>query len=246
MGRQHVEAYRHLGITPVRGQADIVSIASPDNTHGKYVIDALDAGAHVFCEKPLCTTLRDFKEIYKRAGKKHIRQNFPLRYQPIFKDLKNNLESFGDIYRIEASYNWGRTQKLNETWRKTDPEYSLVMGGMIHMIDLVLWMTGLDMDPMKVLGCNMSAPAFKGPDTVTALCKMSNGGICVFTVYGGKGVSRHNHRLTLHGTKRGRTVANHEPTDKQAAIRDFVKNIYAPPTHDLESVAMALEIDQWV
>jgi len=45
---------------------DIVFVCSPDNNHAEQVTSALDAGKHVFCEKPLARSSRDFEEIRKR------------------------------------------------------------------------------------------------------------------------------------------------------------------------------------
>lgn len=245
MGREHVAAYRECGVKIVDVAPDIVSIASPDDTHAEYVIEALKAGAHVFCEKPLATNLDDMKKIMGLIDEKCVWQNFPLRYQPLFIDLKEKIKDFGEIYRIEASYNWGRTYKLYESWRNRNPDYSLVMGGMIHMIDLAIWLTEREIEPIMAAGVNLSAPGFPGPDTVTALCRMDNGGICNFTVDGGTGVDKHNHRITIHGTKGGITVVNHEPTNKQACIFDFVEMLEKKDYRSigLYSAFVALMID---
>lgn len=249
MGREHVAAYKQCGVRIVDiGKSDIVSIASPDHTHGEYVIEALKNGSHVFCEKPICRKDWERTEILGLSRNLYVRQNFPLRYQPIFVTMKDNIPSFGEIYRVEASYNWGRTHKLTETWRKEDSDYSLVFGGMIHMIDLVVWLTRQQLDVISVAFCNKSAPEFPGPDTVTALCEMEGGGICTLTVDGGLGVDRHHHRLTIHGNRRGWTVANHAPTDKRAAIYDFVncvekgKGTYIDPC-GMHAISVCMDIE---
>jgi len=129
MGQIHCETYRELGLEIVGSidDADIVSIASPDQTHGEYVISALEDGRHVFCEKPLCTNLSEMKEIEDRCGRHsnlHIGQNFPLRYR--FDSLKDWDQILGKIYRAEFVYEWARSYKLGKGWRVGD--YSLVMG----------------------------------------------------------------------------------------------------------------------
>lgn len=225
MGREHMAAYKSMGVKVIDvGTPDIVSVASPDHTHAAYVAEALRNGSHVFCEKPLCRRQDELADVAALAIKNslYVRQNFPLRYQYIFRQMKESVPKFGDIYRIEASYNWGRTHKLNESWRSEDPEYSLVFGGMIHMLDLAHWLTGQQVQVLSVASCNKSAPDFPGPDTVVALCEMEGGGIATFTVDGGSGVDGHNHRLTVHGSKGGWTVVNREKTDKQKAVEDFV------------------------
>src|SRR6266436_3586118 len=39
-----------------RGDLDLVFIHSANNTHKQIVLDAIGAGKHLFCEKPLATT----------------------------------------------------------------------------------------------------------------------------------------------------------------------------------------------
>ena len=55
------------------------------------------------------------------------------------KKITNNINK---IYYIEGDYIWGRRQKLYG-WRSKIKNYSLIHGAAIHMIDLIMWLTGL-------------------------------------------------------------------------------------------------------
>ncbi len=51
---------------------DAVSIATPDHWHKKQIIDSLDAGLHVYCEKPMTKTVEEALEVakaWKKSGK---------------------------------------------------------------------------------------------------------------------------------------------------------------------------------
>lgn len=250
MGQEHVEAYKACGVEVVEYQNDakIISIATPDCTHAGIAELAIRGRKHAFCEKPFYTHWWAGQWIREALAKNedvsHIGQNFPLRHQPIFADLKDH--DFGEIYRIEVSYNWGRTHKLFEGWRAEDPNYSLVMGGLIHMVDLVLWLTGLDIEVVSAIGCNKSAPGFPNHDTVTAQCRLSNGGVCNLTVDGGKAIVIHSHSLGIYGVKNGIDCINLMPTNKQACIKEFVRRIMAgePPERDFRATEICLEIDR--
>ncbi len=249
MGREHVAAYGACGVEIVPNvfpghDTNILSIASPDWEHDALIVTGFEEGQHVFCEKPLFVDQEGRDSVLSYSGSCHLGQNLPLRHQPIFTDLKDH--DFCEIYRIEASYNWGRTHKLFEGWRAEDPIYSLVMGGLIHMVDLVLWLTELDMEVVSAIGCNKSAPGFPNHDTVTAQCRLSNGGVCNLTVDGGTGVKVHSHALRIHGTKDGIDCVNLAKTDKQTCIKEFARKIRAgePPERDFRATEICLEIDR--
>ena len=85
-------------------KVQIISIASYDSAHFEQVVAALDAGKHVFVEKPICRTI-DELEIVKRAWIRHknkliLSSNLVLRSAPLYQWLKNKIESkvFGEIY----------------------------------------------------------------------------------------------------------------------------------------------------
>lgn len=53
-----------------RNDIDVVSVVTPDHWHSKIAIEALQAGKHVFCQKPLTLTLEE-NQLIKRACEKH-------------------------------------------------------------------------------------------------------------------------------------------------------------------------------
>lgn len=51
---------------------DVVTIATPDHLHVKVTLDAIAAGCHVFCEKPLATELRDAQRMVDAAAQRGV------------------------------------------------------------------------------------------------------------------------------------------------------------------------------
>jgi predicted dehydrogenase len=48
-------------------QPDIACVCTPNISHKEYTLAALNAGAHVFCEKPIATRYADAVEMFARA-----------------------------------------------------------------------------------------------------------------------------------------------------------------------------------
>lgn len=65
-------------------QPDIVSIATPGGAHYEPIIQAIEFGCHVFCDKPLTDSAASAVELYELAKKKGVKTAFAssFRYMP--------------------------------------------------------------------------------------------------------------------------------------------------------------------
>ena len=185
-----------------------VSIASYDDVHFDQVVAALNAGKHVFVEKPLCETV-DELETVKRAWWKHegalkLSSNLILRDAPIYRWLKQKIEDgdFGELYAFDGEYLYGRLQKITCGWRKNIEGYSVILGGAVHLVDLMLWLTGER--PTEVYGAgnriSTKNTEFRYMDYVTATLQSQSGLVSRITANFGC-VHRHQHVLRLFGTQ---------------------------------------------
>ena len=187
-------------------EVDVVSIASYDQSHASLIVAAFEAGKHVFAEKPLCLKESELQRIRSRhaaAPNLQLSTNTVLRKSPRFLDLKNRIADgeLGEIYYLEADYNYGRLEKLLSGWRGEDIDYSVVLGGGIHMVDLALWLTGARVVEVMAAGnkiCSRDAP-FRTPDLVVATLRFDTGAIAKIACNFGC-VQAHFHRLIAYGT----------------------------------------------
>ena len=91
-----------------RDDIDAIAVTSPDFCHEEHAIAALQAGKHVFCEKPLARTAAESKEMLDavtKAGVKHM-VAFNYRFVPAIRQIKNLIDSgaLGRIYHFRAVY----------------------------------------------------------------------------------------------------------------------------------------------
>ena len=161
---------------------DIVSVASFDNYHYEQIINCIENKKHIFVEKPICLSREELNEIKKRISDDIlISSNLILRQTPRFKELKKNADSkmLGKIYYIEASYDYGRIHKLIEGWRGNIENYSVMLGGGIHLLDLALWITGSRVKDVFAMSSKIltSDLIMKNPDFFSSIVRLEDGTI---------------------------------------------------------------------
>lgn len=185
---------------------DIVSIASYDNYHAEQVIASLQNNKHVFVEKPLCLNRLEFNKIINEIRSKpnlKISSNLILRKTARFEQLKQKVHKnqLGETYLIEGSYDYGRIHKILKGWRGELPFYSVTHGGGIHLIDLMMWITGKKIKSVYAKGTNVATKKtkFKYYDCVDSLLTFEDG-LTGNIISNFAAVIPHGHRLVLHGT----------------------------------------------
>ena len=186
---------------------DIVSIASYDNFHAKHILQAIKYNKHFFVEKPFCQNINELNKICLNLKKKKkiiFSSNLVLRSNPAFVDLKKKIKKkiVGDIYYCEGDYNYGRINKILYGWRGQIPFYSVVLGGAIHLIDLIIWLSDKKVKSVIAEGNKLSTKntKFKNYDLVSALLKFEDGMIAKVTSNFAS-VTPHHHILSIYGTK---------------------------------------------
>jgi predicted dehydrogenase len=87
---------------------DAVHICTPNAQHFSMAKDALQAGKHVVCEKPLTTTAAEAEELVALAAEKGVRNCtcHNLRYYPMVQQMRRMREAgdLGDILVLQGTY----------------------------------------------------------------------------------------------------------------------------------------------
>lgn len=185
---------------------DIVCIASYDDAHESQVLRALRNNKHVFVEKPFCLSGKELNNIADELNSKpHLSfsSNHILRKTPRFAELKERISSnlLGEIFHMEGSYDYGRLHKLTDGWRGQIPNYSVTLGGGIHVIDLMLWLSGKKVSSVFARGNNIatSISQFEGLSLTTSVLQFEDGSTGQITSNFAS-VAPHHHKLSLYGT----------------------------------------------
>ncbi len=160
-GARGYQDYRALLDDPA---VDAVVIATPLYLHRDMVVDALDAGKHVYCEKTLAYDIPQTLDIVRRvrAGDRVFYVGHQYRSYPLYHKIKEVIDNgyCGDIKHFICHYN------RNNDWRRAVPDPSLeriinwrmyreYSGGLMaelssHQIDVINFL--LDGHPIRITG----------------------------------------------------------------------------------------------
>jgi len=184
---------------------NLVCIASYDEFHYQQVITCLKNEKNVYVEKPICLKkeeLQDIDQKLKMYPNLRISSNMVLRTCPLFIKVRNEVMShkMGDLYHLEADYLWGRKEKIISGWRAETNFFSIIHGAAVHMIDLVLWITGKKPVSVKALGSNIivSGTKQKYNDFAVLLLEFEDQMSIKISAHGG-GIHPHFHALKIFG-----------------------------------------------
>ena len=152
-------------------RADSVFITTPNTRHVPLAIAAVDAGKHVFCEKPLATTIAEAEAVFAKAqqSKGVFQVGFNRRFAPVYATLKQLL---AEQRPHSAHVKMNRGELLKPVWTG-DPE---VTGGFlyetpIHMFDMMRFLFG-EIESLHAAG---STHEYKEVDDFSVLLKFANG-----------------------------------------------------------------------
>jgi len=144
-----VTVYECVGALVSAENIDWVMIASWNSFHAEQTVAAFNAGKHVFCQKPLATSMVDCREMYeawKRSGMM-FNIGFTLRYSPHYRKIKSLIDA-GAVGRI-ISMEFNETLEFNHggfihaDWRRLRANAGThLLEKCCHDIDLANWMVG--------------------------------------------------------------------------------------------------------
>lgn len=190
-------------------ELDAIAVASYDWDHAQTIASCLELGIHVFAEKPLGTRIDDYQAIARCLNSNprlRMTTNTLLRRSPRFAWLKKEIESgqLGKVFHVQADYLYGRLSKLTHGWRGTNPEYSVTLGGTIHMVDLLIWLVGERPVSVTAVGSNAgvndSSTNFAGHSLRAGLLSFASG-LTASVSANFASVGPHFHRLDVYGTE---------------------------------------------
>ncbi len=121
-----------------------IVITTTHDSHSQFIISALQANKHVFCEKPLCISidqLRSIQEIKSQKRDLQLMIGFNRRFAPLIRDLKDELKLLNASKTIIMTINAGQIDKSHWIHDPTVGGGRLI-GEACHFIDLAIHLSG--------------------------------------------------------------------------------------------------------
>ncbi len=192
--------YRELIADP---EIDAVLVCSSTDTHAVISTEAIRAGKHVFCEKPVDHSLEKIKMVEDALKERPVKfqVGFNRRYDHNFAAVRKAVES-GKIGEVHI------TKITSRDPNPPSAEYAAVSGGMlldmsIHDFDMVRFLTGAEAESIYVEPAVLVDKAIGEAgdiDTAIITMKMTNGSIAMID-NSRKAVYGYDQRAEVFGSK---------------------------------------------
>lgn len=188
--RERAKAQHGITVHPAAADAlgpfhDVVLVCTPGHLHVELTSRALDAGAHVFVEKPLSTSLEGVEALVQEAAARGriVQVGYNLRYHPAVKAMKRIVES-GRIGRILSAHaefglyleKWWPGRDYRQSYMASATHGGDLLLDASHEIDTLLWLLG-PVAHVSASGGRLSALAIPGIDLVQAVLTMRSGAV---------------------------------------------------------------------
>lgn len=154
---------------------DALYVTTPNTLHREPVLKALDAGVHVFSEKPMATTLAEAAEVLHAARRsKGIYQlGFNYRFAPVHQFAKKLIDN-GSLRPFHVHIKDNRGELIDPPW-VGNPKLTggYLYESTIHTLDLIQYLLG-EIKTYKVVSRSNLYPEL---DDFALLFEFSNGSI---------------------------------------------------------------------
>lgn len=194
--------HAHDSVTSMLGHGDLdavfISVAPED--HAELTLQCLQAGVHVFVEKPLGMTVSDAAAVAKAATMADliVMVGFMKRYAPVYQQLfklVTDHKKFGRIMAIDGMFGF-------TPWSDDLRDDTFLKLGAIHLVDLYRSLLG---EVTSVQGVSNS----RGAEISSSYTfKFVDGPIGSLSLYGSQAWGREQERITITGTRGWAEVTN--------------------------------------
>jgi predicted dehydrogenase len=153
-----VPIYASFGEALGSAKPDAVAVCTYPETHHQFTLAALQAGLHVFVEKPLAGTVREAEEIVQTAGRtgRKVVVGYILRYHPAWQRFIEEARLLGKPLVMRMNLNQQSSGKEWEVHKNLMRSMSPIVDCGVHYVDVMCQMTRSKPVRVQAIGARLS------------------------------------------------------------------------------------------
>jgi predicted dehydrogenase len=230
-------------------EIEAVTIALPNALHAPAVTEALEAGKHVLCEKPLAMNAQEGERMVEAARRlnRKLMMHFNNRFNPTSQAVKRAIDegALGHVYYGRAVWHRNRGIPQLGGWftRKEMSGGGALIDLGVHRLDLAIWLMGCPR-PVSVVGsaynylgrrlAEHEGKAFDVDDLASGFIRFENGAtLLIEASWASNSEKREDQWVQLFGVEGGALIRNlHESYEFEARIfRGTTHEVHAEVPH---------------
>lgn len=244
-GELAVPGFADYGAMIRQSELDAVDICLPHHLHAEAIIRAAEAGKHILCEKPLCTSDAESEEVRRAVNRSGVTvmSGHNQVFRPVIDKARSLITSgaLGDLYSASVSCTFRLdldADSIGWRGRRSDSGGGALIDSGFHPVYLLLYL--LDDEPVEVSAMLSRARLgfLDGEDTAHVLVRFAHGAVgCVTTSWAyeaadaaesiavagsGGAIAGNDHELVLtNGFGERETFQLEAPDTFSALVRHF-------------------------
>ncbi len=162
-----------------RDDLDGVVLCTPNDTHEEMALQALEAGKHVFVERPIATSPVGAARVIEavKTAETYLLVGHPHRFRPEVAALRSFVAGgeLGELYAVRGGWLTRRVPLLRPTWRqnKASSGGGAMMDLGVPAVDLCLWIGGLP--NIQTVSCVAHGGDYEVEDAATLMFQSEDG-----------------------------------------------------------------------
>ena len=180
---------------------DLIGISTQHNSHAKFVIEALQAGKNVYCEKPLCLSLEELLKIEEayRNSSGQLFCGLNRRHAPLIREIRKSLKT--DTVPAVYDYIVNAGYIPDNHWTQDETKGGgRIIGEAIHFVDTIMYLDGSELTGLTVNYAEN--PGYPKNDNAVIVLKFKSGavGTVLYSSMGSKRYPKEQLRVFSNGS----------------------------------------------
>ncbi|MHB9023353.1 MAG: Gfo/Idh/MocA family protein [Armatimonadota bacterium] len=179
-----IPAYTEVEKVLDNAEVPLVFVTASNDAHKPLVLQALEAGKAVMCEKPMANTLADARAMVEAAENRgaYLQIGFELRYSKLYTKIKEWVDAglLGEVVNTHCDYIQSAHKKTS--WRtKAEVGGSMFGEKLSHYVDLPRWWIGADVVDVYTACSPNVVPYYGVRDNYHATYRFANDAVSQLT-----------------------------------------------------------------